>query len=504
MPASSLNTTDKLYDLLIVGAGINGAGIARDAAGRGLSVLLLDQGDIGGATSSASSKLIHGGLRYLEYYEFRLVAEALAEREVLLKIAPHLTRPLRFVMPHVPSLRPAWMIRLGLLLYDSLGRLKRRATLPGSRSLDLSRSPLGEALQDRYRKAFSYYDVATDDARLTLANARAAADLGARVMSRTRFMNARREQGIWHATLEGVAGEGRGEICARALVNAAGPWAAGVMAGLAMPRAGEQLVKGSHIVVPRLYPGDHAFLLQNDDRRVVFLLPFEEIYTLIGTTEQGVDEPEATPVSAGEIAYLCRAASRYTRIPVTPGDVVWKYSGVRPLTDDGGDNPSAVSRDYSFVLDEDDGDPTPSLSVIGGKLTTYRKLAESALAKLSPWFPHMGPAWTDSRPLPGGDFSTLPELVAELQQHHPDLPPAWLAQIARRHGSLAIAVIGDARSVADLGRDFGGGLYEREVRYFVEREWAVSVEDIVWRRSKAGLAMSEAQQRELADWLEKS
>ncbi len=491
--------SDSIYDLLIVGAGINGAGIARDAAGRGLSVLIADQGDIGGATSSASSKLIHGGLRYLEYYEFRLVAEALAEREVLLRIAPHLTRPLRFVMPHVPSLRPAWMIRLGLLLYDSLGRLRRRATLPGSHGLDLSGSILGEALQTRYRKGFSYYDVSADDARLTLANVRAAADLGARVMTRTRFADARREQGVWRATLEAATGEVR--VSARALVNAAGPWAAGVMAGLPAdaktPRAGEQLVKGSHIVVPRLYSGDHAFLLQNDDRRVVFLLPFEEIYTLIGTTEQRVSAPEATAVSEDEIAYLCRAASRYTRVPVTPGDVVWSYSGVRPLADDGGDDPSALSRDYRFVIDQENR----ALSVIGGKLTTHRKLAEAALAKLAPWFPQMGPAWTDSKPLPGGDFDTLPGLIAELRLRHPDLPADWLAQIARRHGSLASEVIGDARTVAELGRDFGGGLYEREIGYFVEREWALSVEDIVWRRSKAGLALNEAQQRELARWL---
>ena len=506
LPGSVLNCamadpSSSTYDLLIVGAGINGAGIARDAAGRGLSVLIADQGDIGGATSSASSKLIHGGLRYLEYYEFRLVAEALAEREVLLEIAPQLTRPLRFVMPHVPSLRPAWMIRLGLLLYDSLGRLRRRATLPGSHGLDLSRSPLGDALQERYRKGFSYYDVATDDARLTLANVRAAADLGARVMTRTRFVNARRERGLWRATLQAPAGEVR--VSARALVNAAGPWAARVMAGLPAdaktPRPAEQLVKGSHIVVPRLYSGDHAFLLQNDDRRVVFLLPFEEIYTLIGTTEQRVDAPESAPVSQDEIAYLCRAASRYTRVAVTPNDVVWSYSGVRPLADDGGDDPSAVSRDYRFVIDQENR----ALSVIGGKLTTHRKLAEAALMKLAPWFPQMGPAWTDSKPLPGGDFDTLPELVAELQRAHPDLPEQWLTQIAHRHGSLASAVIGDAKNVADLGREFGGGLYEREVRYFVEREWAQSVEDIVWRRSKAGLALSAAQLAELARWLER-
>ena len=490
------------FDLLIVGGGINGAGIARDAAGRGLSVHLCEQGDLGGATSSASSKMIHGGLRYLEYHEFRLVAEALAEREVMLKIAPHLTRPLRFVMPHVPSLRPAWMIRLGLLLYDSLGRLSRKLTLPGSAAIDLSRSPLGAALQDGYKKGFIYSDVTVDDARLTLANAKAAHLLGAVISPRCRFVSARREQGLWTATLED-AGERR-EIRARALINAAGPWVAEVMdtlpAGGKTPQAGVQLVKGSHIVVPRLYQGEHAFILQNDDRRVVFLLPFADEFTLIGTTDVRVDRPEATAISADEIDYLCRAASRYLRQPVAVKDVVWRYSGVRPLYDDGQNNPSAVSRDYTFVLDRDEA--LPVLSIFGGKLTTYRKLAEAALARLEPWFPHMGPPWSDSQPLPGGDFTTLAGLVAELQQRHPGLPPAWLQQLARRHGNLAARVIGAAASVAALGQDFGGGLYQREVEYFIEQEWAQTAEDILWRRSKMGLSMTPAEQNSLTHWLE--
>ncbi len=489
-----------VIDLLIVGGGINGAGIARDAAGRGLSVLVCEQGDLGGATSSASSKMIHGGLRYLEYHEFRLVAEALAEREVMLKIAPHLARPLRFVMPHVPSLRPAWMIRLGLLLYDSLGRLSRRLTLQGSTAIDLSRSPMGQALQAAYKKGFVYSDVTVDDARLVLANARAAHLLGAAICPRTRFLGARRENGLWHATLEDAGG--RREVFARALVNAAGPWVAEVIDALPAgtgKKDGVQLVKGSHIVVPRLYQGDHAFILQLGDRRVVFLLPFEEQFTLIGTTDVRAEMPEATGISTEEILYLCRAASRFTREEVKAKDIVWSYSGVRPLHDDGQNNPSAVSRDYTFVLDSTG--KVPALSVFGGKLTTYRRLAEAALARLSPWFPKMGPAWTDTQPLPGGDFTTQKELVARLQGNHPSLPPAWLERLARRHGSLGERVIGDAKSVADLGRDFGGGLYEREVEYFIAEEWAQTLDDILWRRSKSGLFMTPLQQREFGDWL---
>ena len=493
-----------VHDLLIVGGGINGAGIARDAAGRGLSVLLCEQGDLGGATSSASSKMIHGGLRYLEYHEFRLVAEALAEREVMLRIAPHLTRPLRFIMPHVPSLRPAWMIRLGLLLYDSLGRIggtNRRVTLPGSASIDLTRPPIAQSLQEHYGQGYVYSDVAVDDARLTLANARAAFLLGAGIRPRSRFIGATRVHGLWQATLENA--DGTTVVRSRALVNAAGPWVAEVCAALPAgtgPRAKVQLVKGSHIVVPRLYPGEHAFILQNDDRRVIFLLPFEEKFTLIGTTDVRVEKPGDAGITADEVAYLCRAASRYTRTAVAAGDIVWRYSGVRPLFDDGQNDPSRVSRDYTFVLDQTDH--VPALSIFGGKITTYRRLAEKALARLAPWFPHMGPSWTDHRPLPGGDFATLAELVETLQSRHPALPPAWLKSLARRHGTEAVRVIGDARSAADLGLNFGGGLYQREVEYFIEHEWAKSADDILWRRSKAGLLMTAAEQDEFHRWLQ--
>jgi len=488
-----------VHDLLIVGGGINGTAIARDAAGRGLSVLLCEQGDIAGATSSASSKLIHGGLRYLEHYEFRLVAEALGEREVMLKIAPHLARPLRFVMPQVPSLRPAWMLRLGLIFYDGLGKLTRRVTLPGAARVDLARSPLGAGLRPEYRRGFAYSDVATDDARLTLANAVAARELGATILPRTQFVAARREPGQWQARLRGSDGET--VVRSRALVNAAGPWVAELLTRLpaGVKRDRVQLIKGSHIVVPRLYEGEHAYILQNADKRVIFLLPFEQAFTLIGTTDIVVTRPDSPSAAPEEIAYLCASASRFTRTQVEVTDVLWHYSGVRALHDDGHRDPAAVSRDYTLIVDAQLD--TPVLSVFGGKLTTHRKLAEAALVKLGPWFAQMGPPWTDKRPLPGGDIASVHGLLADLQRRHPHLPVPWLAQLARRHGSRAERVIGDAQDISELGRDFGGGLYEREVAYFISAEWAQTAEDILWRRSKAGLFLSPAQQAELVRWL---
>ena len=488
-----------LYDLLIVGGGINGCAIARDAAGRGLSVALCERGDIAGATSSNSSKLIHGGLRYLEHYEFRLVAEALGEREVMLKIAPHLARPLTFVMPQVPSLRPAWMLRLGLAFYDALGKLARRVTLPAARRVSLNRSPLGRGLRPEFRRGFAYSDVACDDARLTLACALSAQELGAAIAPRCEFLAARREDGCWLATLKDDAGERL--VRARALVNAAGPWVAQLLARLpaGVKRDRVQLVRGSHIVLPRLYAGEHAYILQNPDKRVIFLIPFEQEYTLIGTTDVAVSDPEAPRATADEIAYLCESANGFTRTPVLPSAVLWHYAGVRALYDDGHNNPSAVSRDYALILDPHAD--APLLSVFGGKLTTHRKLAETALARLAPWFPRMGRPWTDRVALPGGDIKSRQQLLADLVDRHPGLDPAWLAALARRHGSRAERVIGDARAMPDLGRDFGGGLYQKEVEYFIAAEWARTAEDILWRRSKLGLAMSSSQQEELARWL---
>jgi len=487
-------------DLMVIGGGINGAGIARDAAGRGLSVLLVEKDDLGSHTSSASSKLIHGGLRYLEQFEFRLVAEALAEREVLLKIAAHLVRPVRFIMPHVPQLRPRWMIRTGLFLYDHLGR---RTRLPGSHAVRLDRPPYAAGLKPDYRHGFIYSDCCVDDARLVLANARDAVIRGAKVLPRTECVAAKREGDLWRAQLE--AREGGLEVTARAIVNAAGPWVKSVLnERLHQPsRDNVRLVKGSHIVVPRLYEGDHAFILQNDDRRVVFMIPYEERYTLVGTTDIPHDgDPSRPEASAAEVEYLCRAVNRYLRRAVNTSDVVWRYAGVRPLYDDGSADPSAVTRDYVLRLDSDQA-ATPVLSVFGGKITTYRRLAEHALEKLAAWFPGMGPAWTADVPLPG---ATIPggdgmRFGQRLAQRYPRLPQPLLQALAQRHGALAHDVLGNATTTADLGTHLGAGLYAREVDYLIKHEWAASAEDVLWRRTKAGLHLDPGQREGVARYI---
>ncbi len=485
------------YDLLIIGGGINGAGIARDAAGRGLKVLLVETDDLAAATSSASSKLIHGGLRYLEQYEFRLVAEALAEREVLLKIAPHLVTPLTFVMPHVPELRPLWMIRAGLFLYDHLGR---RTRLPGSRRVDLRVPPYNSGLKSDLTKGFVYSDCRVDDARLVLVNTLSAHELGAEVATRTECKQARRTAAGWEAVLRATHGAER-VVLARAIVNAAGPWITQVLHDrLHQPSSDNvKLVKGSHIVVPRAYEGGHAFILQNDDRRVVFMIPYEAKFTLIGTTDVAFDGDPARPgASADEISYLCRAVNRYLARPLAPADVVWSYAGIRPLHDDGSADPSAVTRDYTLRLDADRG-AAPVLSVFGGKITTYRKLAEHAFDQLAPWFPHAKQAWTANASLPGGEFDgSLEAFYAQLSDEYAALPPVLLQALTRRHGSRARRVLQGARTEADLGLHFGAGLYAREVDYMFEHEWAASVEDILYRRTKAGLQLAPAQQEALA------
>lgn len=505
-----------VYDLMIIGAGINGAAIARDAAGRGLSVLICDQGDIGGATSSASSKMIHGGLRYLEHYEFRLVAEALAEREVMLRIAPHLTRPLQIVMPHVAGLRPAWMIRLGLVLYDSLGRLRERTTLPRSRSLDL-RSPAcadyAAHLCSDYRRGYLYADVLDDDARLTLATVRDAAERGATVLSRSPVRSARRLADRWQLEIERHGQPWQAE--AHLLVNAAGPWAGAVLQETLAGRdtstpstsgASLQLIRGSHIVVPRFHAGTHGYLLQNVDQRVVFVLPFEQDFTLIGTTEVRVDHPGEAQASPEEIDYLCAVVRRFFKHPLQPTDVCWQFAGLRPLYDDGHGNPGEVTRDYRFVIDVDN-DHSPIqpvlLSIFGGKLTTHRRLAEAALEKLAPWLPRLGPAWTHGQPLPGGDFEDFEQLHQELCRLYPRLPADWLQQLARRHGSRCRQLLGSCQTLEQLGSHFGGGLYQREVEYSIAEEWACTAEDLLWRRSKAGLRMTAEKQQALAKWLKR-
>jgi len=499
------------YDLLIIGGGINGAGIARDAAGRGLKVLLVEQDDLASATSSASTKLIHGGLRYLEYFEFRLVAESLAERETLLRIAPHIVWPMEFVLPHESHLRPAWMIRAGLFLYDHLGHgipgFGPKSSLPASRGIRLSPEGYGAGLKPEFERGFVYYDCWVDDARLVVLNARSAAALGATVLTRTRLVSAKRENGRWVARLAPESGENR-TVHAPVIVNAAGPWVRQVLdeaLKIKLP-ATVRLVKGSHIVVPRIHSERHAFILQNPDRRVIFMIPYERQFTLVGTTDVPVTRDDfRAKITRKEIEYLCEAASRYARTPITPGMVVWSYSGVRPLYDDGSDNPSAVTRDYHLLLDKGAWpDDPPLLSVFGGKITTYRKLAEQAMAQLAWRFPGKS-AWTHTEALPGGELDgrTFRGLLLDFRRRHPRLPKMWLARVLRRHGSLADEIIGDGQVERDLGRHFGGGLYERELDYLVRNEWAREAEDVLWRRTKCGLHMSAAEKTAVRDYLAK-
>jgi len=491
------------YDIVIIGGGINGACIARDAAGRGLSVLLVEQNDLASGTSSAATKLIHGGLRYLEYYEFRLVAESLAEREVMLRIAPHIVWPLEFVLPHEKHLRPAWMIRAGLFLYDHIGG---RSSLPHSRNVRLTADGYGAGLKREFARGFAYYDGWVDDARLVVLTLCSARAHGASVLPRTRCIGAQREGEFWRVTLRGEAAgasPARAEasaVSARILVNAAGPWVKSLLdRELNIDSPGKvRLVKGSHIVVPRIHDKRHAYILQNPDRRVIFMIPYEREFTLIGTTDVQVSEDEIPPaISTEEIAYLCAAASRYSARPVMPGEVAWSYSGVRPLYDDGKEDPSAVTRDYVLLLDERG---PPLVSVFGGKITTSRKLAEHVLDKLAPWVSAQRP-WTHAEALPGGDFGgrDFQAVLAEFRARFARLDPHWLARLLRRHGTLAEAILEGARTEADLGEDFGGGLYERELAYLVRHEWATSAEDVLWRRTKCGLHMRAPQRQRVAE-----
>ncbi|MGH7040484.1 MAG: glycerol-3-phosphate dehydrogenase, partial [Stellaceae bacterium] len=460
---------------------------------------LVEKGDLAGATSSASSKLIHGGLRYLEHGAVRLVREALAEREILLKSAPHLIRPLRFVLPHDRGARPRALIRLGLFLYDHIGGPR---SLPGTEAVALRAHPYGGPLHPRLKTGFAYSDCRVEDARLVVLNARDAAAHGARITPRTELRRASRAEGYWRIDLEREGATE--EVAARILVNAAGPWAGEVLhrAGVARPRANLRLVKGSHILVPRLYDGAHAYVLQNDDRRVVFVLPYEEKFSLIGTTEiPFAGDPAGAAVDPAEVAYLCRAVSRWFARPVVPGDVTWSYAGVRPLYDDGKGDASAVTRDYVLALDL--GIPArseiargraapgaaPLLSVFGGKITTCRRLAEHAMEKLAPFLPGLGGPWTAGAILPGGDLPARdPDaFAAGLLRDYPFLGAAAAQRLARSYGSEARQILGAARGPADLGRAFGCGLSERELAWLVEKEWARTAEDVLWRRSKLGL-----------------
>jgi glycerol-3-phosphate dehydrogenase len=492
------------YDLCIIGGGVNGCAIARDAAGRGWSVYLCEARDLAAATSSASTKLIHGGLRYLEHREFRLVRESLLEREVLWGIAPHIIWPLRFVLPYHQGLRPAWLLRLGLFLYDHLGGRKR---LPPTRGLNLRRDPAGRALQPAYVRGFEYSDCWVEDSRLVVLNARDAADKGATIAPRTRCLSGRREGGAWVMAVQDARSGQRREIRARALVNAAGPWVSQVLQELLRiaPPARVRLVQGSHIVVRRLYPEAHCYIFQNADGRIFFAIPYERDFTLIGTTDRDYQgDPAQARASAEEIAYLCRAASAYFAAPLTPAAVVWSYSGVRPLYDDGASKAQAATRDYVLHLDvpqagtPQDGVPqdgAPLLSVFGGKITTSRRLAEAALARLAPHLPApsgRAAGWTGSAPLPGGDFAVdgFEALLGAARARYPFLAEATLRRLLRAYGTCTDALLAGARSAADLGPGFGADLTEAELRYLARREWAMTAEDVIWRRSKLGLRLA--------------
>ncbi len=473
------------FDLAIIGGGINGAGIARDAAGRGLSVLLVEQNDLASGTSSKSTKLIHGGLRYLEFYAFRLVREALIEREVLIRMAPHLTRPLRFVLPHHAGLRPAWMLRLGLFMYDHLGG---RKILPGTEVLDLTHHTVGEPLKREFRQGFVYSDGWVDDARLVVLNAVDAAERGAVIRTRTRLVRADRADRQWQLVLN--AHGNRETVTASALVNAAGAWAPEVTENLLRlkPHAHVRLVKGSHIVVRRLFEHDHAYIFQLGDGRIVFAIPYERDLTLIGTTDEDFKgDPAAPAATPAEITYLCRAASLYFRNPVTPDQVVHAFAGVRQLYDDGARSAKDLTREYVLDL-EGGGAQAPLLTVYGGKITTYRRLAEAALRKLAPFFT-LGAPWTEGAPLPGGDFphDGIEALTARARGLWPFLTEPNARRLVRAYGTRLDRILGDARGLDELGECFGDELTSTEVRYLMRHEFAGTADDVLWRRSKLGL-----------------
>ena len=492
------------YDLLVIGGGINGAGIARDAAGRGLSVLLCERDDLANATSSASSKLIHGGLRYLEQYRFALVRKALIEREVLLRAAPHIVRPLRFVLPWAGDQRPAWLLRMGLFIYDHIGG---RRLLPGSGAIDLGSHPAGAPLVPGMGTGFEFFDCRVDDARLVVLSALDAAERGAQIRTRTRYESAARDTEGWTVTLRPPGG-GRQSVRARALVNAAGAWVPRIAAGLDGAGLGNvpmRLIKGSHIVVPRLYDGDHAYLLQNSDGRVVFVLPFEEHYSLIGTTDvEFTGDPAVVETSRDEIDYLCQVVGRYFTQPIDPANVVWTYSGVRPLFGDAAVEAPAVSREY--LLDMDLAAGAPLLSVHGGKITTYRRLAEEALTALARPLQIRKQAWTRTAPLPGGDMkdADFDRFYGNVTRRWPWLPPDLARRYARAYGTRIERLLSGVRDMRGLGAHFGGGLYEAEVGYLVDREWARTADDILWRRSKLGLHLSPEAAGKLSAWLERN
>jgi glycerol-3-phosphate dehydrogenase len=491
-----------MYDIMVIGGGINGVGIARDAAGRGLKVLLCEKNDLASHTSSASSKLIHGGLRYLENYEFRLVRESLGEREILLRAAPHVIWPLRIVLPVFDGMRPAWMIRIGLFIYDHLAK---RAILPATKALNLRKAEQGVALKDNLQKGFEYSDCWADDARLVAINAVDAAERGADILTRTECIKLDRKADHWVAELKDPHGSHK-QISARMIVNAAGPWVEKIQGqfGRIQNKANVRLVKGSHIVTPRLYDGDHGYIFQTADGRVIFAMPYEGEYTLIGTTE--VDwqlDNGPVVISDEETQYLCAQVNIYFKHQITPKDVIWSYAGVRPLYDDNADDANVVTRDYVFNMDGDGKDLAPVLSVFGGKLTTYRKLAEHAMEKIAPYFPDVNGAWTNGAALPGGDFAIDggDALRRKVYDRYPWLDTAQIARMVQSYGTRIFVILGEAKSAEDLGQFFGAGLYEAEIGYLKNTEFAITAEDILWRRSKLGLKFNANEIDNLAQYM---
>lgn len=512
-----------IIDLFVIGGGINGCGIARDAVGRGLSVELAEMNDLASATSSASTKLFHGGLRYLEYWEVRLVREALIERETLLRAMPHISWPMRFVLPYHKDMRfenstptskllntimpwmkgrrPAWLIRLGLFLYDTLGG---RKILKSTTSVNLATAPEGAPLKDRFKKAYEYSDCWIEDSRLVVLNARDAQIRGAKINVRTKVVSAKQVDGQWHITLEAKDGGASRVVVARMLVNAGGPWVKDVIQNTVRINSSEgvRLVRGSHIVTRKLYDHDKCYFFQGEDGRIIFTIPYETDFTLIGTTDAEHSDADNKPVcTPEEQAYLLEFASNYLKTPVIDADVVWSYSGVRPLYDDGASSATAATREYVLRVDTSAG--APILNVFGGKITTYRRLAENALEKIAPFFPTLGQPWTAGVALPGGDFPVdgVAALTQRLAQSYPFLDARWATRLVKAYGRDAFEVLGDAKAASDLGHNFGSNLTEREVLWLIDKEFARTAEDIVWRRSKLGLRMTKQEIEVLDAWM---
>jgi glycerol-3-phosphate dehydrogenase len=490
-----------IHDIFIIGGGINGCGIARDAAGRGFSVYLAEMNDLASGTSSCSTKLIHGGLRYLEHYEFRLVRESLMEREVLWRMAPHIIWPLRFVLPYAEGLRPAWLLRLGLFLYDHIGG---RKLLPPTKTLDMRRDPAGKPLKPLFSKAFEYSDCWVNDARLVVLNARDAADRGAVIRTRAKVVGARPEGDHWLVSVEDVWSSEIEEVRARMIVNAAGPWVDHVLASAVGQTDvhNVRLVRGSHVVVAKKFDDPRAFFFQNRDGRIIFAIPYEDDFTLIGTTDQDYDgDPTKAAISEAEIRYLCDAASEYFSKPVQREDIVWTYSGVRPLYDDGASKAQEATRDYVLKVDTRAG--APLVNIFGGKITTFRRLSQQMLEKIEDILGSRGKPWTADAPLPGGDFSVtgFEGEVGRLKGSYPFLDRKLARRLVRLYGTKARVVLGLVKSDADLGRCFGADLYEAEVRYLMAHEWAATAEDVLWRRTKRGLRLSREEAADLDEFI---